>query len=454
MAVTAKRPGVPVWRRWRGWPLLLAIFSLLATGIVGATTLVRPAFPGAEGYGQVARGGRGGVIMQVTTLADSGPGSLRACIDARLPRVCVFRVGGVIRFTSKRPIIRNPYITIAGETAPGGGILLTHAGGPDGLTPLVVKDSHDVIVRHIRVRPDRRGAIRGSNSAFTIENSHNVILDHVSGSWAVDENLGGYGDNDNITVSWSIFAQGVPRHDKCALMASDPQGPQHFSFIANLCAHNGDRNPDANFPVGSCVEIRNNVLYNGQSQFAEIWSSYGGTPVNITGNYFRAGPNTSGRAHAIDTPMVGAIGEPRIFAAGNVVDGRMNGLLQPGAERYLVKRPVCGLKPDRMTARQSYAAVLAAAGAFPRDSFDARIVREVRTRTGAIVRQAGVLPVIAAGVPYPDRDGDGMDDRWEAAHGADPMRPDAWDDPDGDGWGNLEAFLNACHLQQLARGAP
>ena len=109
------------------------------------------AFPGAEGYGRHSIGGRGGRIIPVTTLADSGRGSLRACIDARGPRVCIFRVGGVIRYTTKRPMITNPYITIAGQTAPGGGILLTHNGGPDGFTPLVAKNTHDVIIRYIQI---------------------------------------------------------------------------------------------------------------------------------------------------------------------------------------------------------------------------------------------------------------------------------------------------------------
>src|SRR3546814_7535615 len=93
--------------------------------------------------------------------------------------------------------------------------------------------------------------------------------DHVSASWARDELINGYGDNDWITISNSIFAEGIPRHDKCALLASDPKGPQHLSFIGNICAHNGDRNPDLNFPPGSCAEVINNILYNGQSEFAE-----------------------------------------------------------------------------------------------------------------------------------------------------------------------------------------
>ncbi|HEX7743008.1 MAG TPA: hypothetical protein VF442_11350, partial [Sphingobium sp.] len=217
------------------------------------------AFPGAEGFGRRARGGRGGAIIQVTTLQDHGPGSLRACIEASGPRTCVFRVGGVIRFTTRRPIIRNPYITIAGQTAPGGGILITHGGGADGFTPIIAKDTHDVIIRHIRVRTDLNGEVRGSNGSFLFENSRNIIFDHVSGAWALDQIMSGYGENDNITVSNSIFTEGIPRHDKCALLGSNPRKPQKISFIRNLCAHNGDRNPDVNFMPLSCIELLNNV---------------------------------------------------------------------------------------------------------------------------------------------------------------------------------------------------
>lgn len=409
------------------------------------------AFPGAEGYGRFAQGGRGGAIIQVTTLADSGPGSLRACIVARMPRVCVFRVGGIIRFTTKRPMITSPFITIAGQTAPGGGILLTHAGGAEAYTPLVVKNTHDVVVRDIRVRPDRVALDRGANSAFIIENSRNVIFDHVSGAWAVDQNMSGYGDNDAITVSWSIFAEGIQRHDKCALLASDPKGPQTFSFIGNLCAHNGDRNPDANFPPGSCVDIVNNVFYNAASQFAEVWESYGGTPVNIVNNSFISGPNTAMRAVAIDLPKVGSTGRARIFQAGNIFDGGTARMLAPTAAAALAKSPVCGAAPPRLTALQAQGRVLKQAGAWPRDGFDARIVDEVRTRTGAIPKGFGRLGDVAAGRPYPDADRDGMDDGWERARGLDPLRNDAWEDRDGDGWSNLEAFLEFAHRQRGPR---
>jgi hypothetical protein len=408
----------------------------------------RPAFPGAEGHGRFARGGRDGRIIPVTTLADEGSGSLRACIEAAGPRVCVFRVAGVIRYIRERPIIVHPNLTIAGETAPGDGILITHSGGESAFTPLVVKNTHDVVVRHIRVRTDLPGEQRGANSAFIIENSRNVILDHVSASWALDENVGGYGSNDTITISASIFAEGVPRHDKCALLASDPKGPQRLSFIRNLCAHNGDRNPDVNFPPGSCVEVINNVLYNASSQFTEVWESYGGTPANIVGNYYRQGPSTAGRAYAIDRPLIGSSGRAHIYQTGNVIDGDRV-IFAPVAAQAFVDAPVCPLESTVLDARAAYAQVLDGAGAFPRDPVDARIVDEVRSRTGKIGRDNRVLPALRDGDPYGDADGDGMSDAWELRHGLDPRRNDAWGDVNGNGWANLEEFLNYAHETRL-----
>jgi pectate lyase len=407
------------------------------------------AFPGAEGFGRYAKGGRGGAIIEVTTLNDSGPGSLRACIDAAGPRVCIFRVGGVIRFTSKRPIIHNPYLTIAGETAPGGGILLTHAGGPDGLTPLAIKNSHDIVIRHIRVRTDLAGAQRGSNDAFTIDNSRNVILDHVSGSWALDENVNSNAQADNITISWSIFAEGIIRHDKCALLGSDPTGPQQLSFVKNLCASNGDRNPDVNFTPGSCVEVVNNVFYNAKHQFAEVWETYGGSPVNIVGNYFKAGPDTASGTPAIDRQVIGSTGRARIYLAGNVLDGDLVPQA-PSVASAVVPAPGCALPPSILDASRAYTQVLAYAGAFPRDGVDRRIVSEVRSGGGSLKRTPGTLPAIAGGAPYPDADHDGMSDTWERENGLDPAVNDAWGDKDGNGWANLEEFLDYANGRLLA----
>jgi pectate lyase len=410
---------------------------------------VRDAFPGAQGHGRGSIGGRGGRITPVTTLADSGPGSLRACIDAQGPRVCVFRVAGVIRFTTERPIIRHPYLTIAGQTAPGGGVLITHAGGSGAYTPLLIKDTHDIIIRHVRVRTDRPGAERQSNSTVVIENSQKVMIDHVSTSWAFDENIGGFNANNDVTISWSIFAEGIPKHDKCALLASGTRSPQRFSFIGNLCAHNGDRNPDINFAPQSCVEVVNNVLYNARFEFAEVWESFGGSPVSIVGNYFRAGPSTAPGSFAITRQTVGSTGRARIYAADNHLDGPLK-QYSPSVEGFLESTPPCPLTLSPLPSAQAYAAVLARSGAFPRDDIDRRLVGEVAARAGSIRKEPGTLPPLNGGMPYADSDRDGMADSWERANGASPAQPDAWADADGDGWTNFDEFLQFAHGQLVA----
>ena len=413
------------------------------------------AFPGAEGFGRRSRGGRGGRIMPVTTLADHGPGSLRECIDAKGPRTCIFRVSGVIRFTTQRPTIRNPFITIAGQTAPGGGVIITHGGGEDGFTPIVAKDTHDVVIRHIRVRTDLNGVHRGSNGSFTFENSRNVIFDHVSGAWAQDQIMTGFLFNDNITISNSIFTQGIPKHDKCALLASHPEKPQKISFIRNICAHNGDRNPDVNFMPGSCIEIVNNLLYNAQSQFTEVHESFGGSAVSLVGNYYKRGPNSRDDIAAVDRVVYDNPGISQVFLEGNKLD-RVSRLNTKDVDIALVKRPACPLSVRVISADEAYAQALGGAGAFPRDALDLRTVSEVRERKGTILQdpamQAGPrpLPAIAPGTPYADLDEDGMADSWERVNGMDPRKNDAWQDADHDKWLNLDEFLDFAHREVMA----
>lgn len=411
----------------------------------------KPAFRGAAGYGSISQGGRGGKVIAVTTLADSGPGTLRACIEASGPRVCVFRVSGMIRFVGRSPWIRHPFITIAGQTAPGGGITLAHSGGPEGRTPLVAKDTHDVIVRHLRIRNDRTGSDKGSEDAITYENSSRLIFDHLSASWARDEIVSGYADNDHVTISNSILAWGIPKHDKCALLASHPKDPQNVSFIGNLCAHNGDRNPDVNFPPGSCIEIVNNVFYNAKSEFAEVWETWGGTPVSLVGNSFVAGPDTSKSAIGVTRQSLASKGMARIYLADNRYIGKFLPA-GPTVAAAQAKTPACAMTLRPQSAAAAYASVLGRAGAWPRDALDRQVSEEARLRKGRIIKAPGTIPAIAAGQPYPDRDGDGMDDGWEKRSGADPARYDPWEDSDRDGTANLDAFLDHLHDRLVGSG--
>ena len=447
-------------RRWGVFATTACTFALAACDFISKEPEVAdgpvtdfaagtPAFPGAVGHGRFAKGGRGGKLMFVTTLADAGPGSLRECIEASEPRVCIFKVGGVIRFTTERPLIKDPYITIAGQTAPGDGILITHDGGPIGLTPIAVKKTHDVVIRHVRVRTDKLGERRNSNSGFVIEESHNVIFDHVSSSWARDENFGGQGDNQNITVSWSIFAQGLKPHDKCALLSSDSRKPQNLTFHHNLCAHNGDRNPDINFPPGSCVEVVNNVFYGATGEFAEVWESNGGSPVSIVGNVFRSGPKTPPDLAAITRWLIESRGNASIYASDNILDGDLTEATD-NVPAVRVDAPPCPLSFQPQAPQEAYAAVLRGAGAFPRDAFDQRMVKEVVARVGETVKAPAKLPEIINEAPPEDLDNDGMADMWERNHEIDDTVFNPWLDQDGDGWLNLDEYLDYAHRLRLS----
>jgi pectate lyase len=444
------RPSRQLKNIWIALPLFTAGLFVSCTQVGGQTDSTphlprTKAFSTAIGYGAPALGGRGGKIIPVTTLSDRNSGSLRSCLEDSGSRTCVFRVAGIFRFTGRPPIIRNPYLTIAGQTAPGGGVTLAHDGSPESRTPLVIKNTNDVVVRNVRVRNDRIGGERESEDSITIENSKYVIIDHVSGSWARDEVINGYGNNDFITISNSIFSYGIPRHDKCALLGSDPKNIQKFSFIGNICAHNGDRNPDINFKPGSCVEVLNNIFYNAGSEFAEIWESYGGTPVSLVGNSFLSGPSTASHAPGIIRQTIGSTGMSSIYLKDNQFFGSFN-YIDPSIAVAQKNYPLCALTITPASAAAAFDALLTKSGAWPRDGIDSTVVMDVRNRTGGIMSVPGVIPPIAAGTPYPDNDSDGMDDRWEVSNGAKVGISDAWLDGNKDGILNFDAFLD--HLDQ------
>lgn len=266
----------------------VAIFSaILISTIVIAAERQTISFPGADGHGKYSQGGRLGAIIPVTSLADSGPGSLRACAEAQGPRSCIFKVGGIIHL--EKPILvlaPNSFLSILGQTAPGGGILITIDDVKEGKirTPLAVKDAHDVLIRHIRIRPRYPNSVRNVD-ALTVESSRNVYIDHVSGSWATDENFNSHANTTQLTVAYSLFGEGLNKHSKCALLGSDPRIPQKITFWKNACISNRDRNPDDNHYGGSCIDIINNIFFNAKSEWAEIFSQYpGGTPISIVGN--------------------------------------------------------------------------------------------------------------------------------------------------------------------------
>ncbi|HEX6625833.1 MAG TPA: hypothetical protein VF064_19105, partial [Pyrinomonadaceae bacterium] len=249
-----------------------------------------PAFPGAEGFGSTTPGGRGGRVILVTNLEDSGPGSLRAACEAEGPRVVVFRVAGLITLASPI-VVKNPYLTIAGQTAPGDGVCLRNH--------TFIVATHDVIVRYLR---SRLGDLVGEAAdAITLgTGARNVVLDHCSASWSIDEVLSLTGNVSDVTVQWCLIAEALNRskHAKGAHgygSLSRANGP--VSWHHNLWAHNDARNPrlgDNNGrPPYPTFDVRNNVVYD----YGQIASglTQGVLKVNYVANYIRPGPSSKAR---------------------------------------------------------------------------------------------------------------------------------------------------------------
>jgi pectate lyase len=456
---TARNPAI----RW-----LAAIFFWLAYGVgVTATGAELSSFPGAQGYGKYSEGGRGGRVIEVTTLADTGPGSLRACMEAEGPRNCVFKIGGVIRLERSIKVeSENGFLSVLGQTAllgqtaPGGGILITidAVNKEKAHTPLVFKGTNDVILRHVRVRPRFPNSIKNVD-AITVEDSVEVYVDHVSGSWATDENFNSHGSTTEITVAYSIFGEGLDKHSKCALLGSDPRGPQKITFWNNACISNNDRNPDDNHHGGSCIDIINNLFFNAKSEWGEIFSQYpGGTPISYVGNYFKAGPSTNEITYAINWNDTESIGGPQIYDRGNETwaPGQKSVVLvAPDTKQYIVANPPCPLSIEQIvSAKQAYDNVTTYAGAFPRDDVDLRFIREVgpieKPGRGKIIRRPGELPATESGPAYQDADEDGMPDRIEARFGAKVGLADAWQDSDGNGWPNFDEVMQALSEEHIS----
>jgi dienelactone hydrolase len=431
-----------------------------------------PAFPGAEGAGKWARGGRGGTVIEVTNLNDSGPGSLRFAVEAAGPRTVVFRVSGNILLNS-RLTITHPFITIAGQTAPGDGICLTRF-------PLAV-ETDEVIVRHIRSRSSDE-AFRGPGSSaegmdsITINSGSNIVIDHCSASWSVDENLSTsvqpHGRPlEKVSVQWCIVGESLnrsvhisPQSHGYGTLAKGGFGAQ-YSYHHNLYVHNNSRNPyPGNYsdvsidPIGLTFDFRNNVIFNWMNSYAG-YNTQGGansvTRMNFVANYYKAGPNSAGN-HAFFE---------RVLASKGYFDGNwMNGARpddpwslvrwdpkwntsQIAAFKLSMPSPVCdGITMD--DASTAFARVLADAGATrpKRDSVDTRLVSDVVNGTGRIIddeAEVGGWPALNSAPPPIDTDHDGLPDAWETSRGLNPG--DALDsacDRDGDGYTNVEEYLN------------
>jgi hypothetical protein len=413
------------------------------------------AFPGAEGAGARSLGGRGGRVLRVTTLADSGPGSLRAAVEAEGPRTIVFDIGGTIAL--KAPLrVRSGRVTIAGQTAPGGGIALRDQ-------PFLI-EADDVVVRYIRARLGDVSRVEAD--AFSIVRGRRIVVDHVSASWSVDETLSAgeptrdaSGGVHDVTVQWSIISESLNgsghakgSHGYGSLVRAGFGA--RLSWHHNLWAHHSARMPrPGNYngpdvdPTGPLMEFRSNLFYNwGGTRSGYNADQAAHIAYNFIDNAYVAGPNSTrpvafheqnrlARAFFAGNSMNGAVpADPWSLVTGNAAAA--NRLAQPV--------DVAPVRAD--PAASAFERVLAGAGAsLVRDAVDARVVASVRARGGTIIdsqAQVGGWPALAAGTPWRDTDGDGMPDDWERRHRFDPANAaDGNGDRDRDGYTNLEEWL-------------
>lgn len=453
-----------------------------------------PAFPGAEGGGAFSFGGRGGKVCVVTSLADRGPGTLReACEGTVGPRIVVFNVAGIIRL--KTPIIiAAPYVTIAGQTAPGDGICV--AGESFWV------NTHDVVVRHMRFRRGETKVER-RDDGFGGNPVGNIMIDHCSCTWGLDENISFYRHmfnpgaglkeqklpTVNVTIQNTISAQALDTYNHAF---GSTLGGENCSFMRNLWANNAGRNPSIGW--NGVFNFVNNVIFNWVHRSVD-----GGDYTalyNIINNYYKPGPLTPK-----DTPIGYRMVKPesgrsklgyyvygRVYCNGNIMDGNekvtknnWDGGVQveelPNAGQYTDSmkwnEPFPMPHMTVMSAKDAYSYVMDNVGAnIPtRDIVDSRIVENVKTgkayyvpsadtidfyqfkhrrlpkdsyKKGIItdIRQIGGYPEYK-GTPYVDSDGDGMPDAWEKKNGLNPNDPsDAVKDCNGDGYTNIEKYIN------------
>ncbi len=404
---------------------------------VGEGTL---AFPGAEGYGAWARGGRGGQVLFVTNLLDSGPGSLRAAVEAHGPRTVIFRVGGIIE--TKGLIVHEPYLTIAGQTAPGDGICLKKS--PDSTAAaLELSETHDVILRFLRIRPGNNTRdFSGRGDGLRATDSDNFIIDHCSCSWGNPETLSAAGSCDRYTVQWCIISEGCnqQQHAYATIL-----GGHRSTWHHNLWAHMGSRIPRWGDITVQC-DFRNNVIYD--------WGWYCGygdlRSLNYVNNYLRPGASTTQR-YFINDPKVAL--PHSMFVSGNYIPGHPIGTADNwrgvNADRSL-QSPTPFPTPSVQTqpAPAAFELVLKNAGAtLPRrDSVDARVVADARNGTGKIINNendVGGWPAYASGTPPVDTADDGIPDDWKRANGISLDQPNAAKTVNADGYTELEVYLNS-----------
>lgn len=399
------------------------------------------AFPTAEGFGKNATGGRGGYVVAVTNLNNSGPGSLRDALKMTGARTIVFKVAGIIDCSSYLEIpYKSGNVTIAGQTAPGGGITIRGA-------ELRISASN-VIVRYVKIRPGSN--VSGSNingirlSSYNNNQIRDIIIDHCAITWATDKvliigGIGGTSSVQNVTVQKNIIGENISTGLGFLLWSR----ATNISIFKNLLIHDVERNIRSS-KCTSNFEMINNVVYGYK---------YGTQPTynnsfDIIGNIYKTSPNTSTRFETIrlEGSSDCGIGGTRAYIADNTINGRevsISSNIQP----YRTTSKIFNSGISSMPSSSVESSVLTDVGAsIYRDRVDERLINDVINTTGGIkhsVSEAGGYPEISSGTPYEDSDADGISNEWETAMGLNPNdSSDGNKDRNGDGYTNLEDFLN------------
>lgn len=396
------------------------------------------AFPGAQGFGRFAKGARGGDVYHVTNLNDSGPGSLRDAIS-QPNRTVVFDVGGVINISSRLVFKNNQ--TIAGQTAPGGGITIYGNGTS-------FSAASNTIVRYVRFRMGING--ESGKDTITMANGHDVIWDHCSLSWGRDGTFDLNQESGstlyNLTLQDSIVAQGLQTHSTGGLVNT-----QGTSIIRSLYIDNNSRNPKAR----GTLQFVNNVVYNWVVSGYILGDTSGRSDGAMLGNYLIPGPETNGGT--LDSPTSAY----RMYAVGNYYDSNKDGVLNGrllgkgdfGTVTWLEAPEVDFPEVPVMTAQEAFTYVMEHAGAsLFRDQPDDYVMAELASlgKQGKTISNesslglSGGVGTVLGGTAPQDTDQDGMPNAWETANGLDPNdAADRNDDRNGDGWTNLEEYINS-----------
>ena len=438
-------------------------FILLIIALSGITLHLRAqllAFPGAEGWGRFSKGGRGGAVLKVTNLDDSGPGSFREAVTNAEPRIIVFEVSGTIDLKSPL-VINTPYLTIAGQTAPGDGICLKRF-------PLKIHNTHDIIIRGIRIRPGIESGLIGSEiDVINIDNSENVIVDHCVFSWSVDEGMNNWHGSRLTTFQWCVMSEPLHHsiHEKGAHGYSGSIGGYKASFHHNLLANGAARNPSIagnNQDPTVLLDFRNCVISNWGHRSCD------GKPlsINFVNNYYKWGPATSDdvkrRIARIDNAERQGF-SCMWYVNGNFVEGypEISANNWAGGVDY-----EDGTSPERnrrkdsfevapvntQPAKEAYELVLKYVGCYwNRDTQEKRIIDQVRTgkytvsKNGLIdkIEQAGGWPVLKTGKLPQDTDKDGIPDEWERQNGLNSADSTDAKRIAGNGYMNIENYINS-----------